>query len=1017
MRSFITKYKTYVVVAGILVLGVAVWMGSCGVGSGVFTPTPEPGDSILGDSTLEAPATYEDAIADAASESDAVEDLEPSGEELPPGAADGTKVGANMDGEPVEEDLSETESSGTIKAAAATSVKYWFDSSDASYWYCPVDSNGWKQFTRSNPAGQGFFRLSPTLYSTPTHGFVINPYGDGENDYISAYAFSVPPSAGKSILLSLVEKHDLETGANGEAYDYVRLQVDAGDGLGYKTLKTFYSKNKYLPQWSKWSFRIPSNTGSTNRKYRIRFVMVSDASIQNWGFAVDELRVFWDKATDSVTGPIAVTAAAGLGTEPEASDMVGGEVEINKNTPAVVGLVFREPGGVGVKNSGVRGAEVRFDVSDCYDPDNKDAPNKGISMYWFDIGADGTWEEHMTSPPTKTYSFDHTTLVRIKVADMDGVETMGPVVRFTCTDDPNQPPDGWMGEKLPPFARFTASPTTGPSPLTVTLDASASWDPDGGAITQYDWDIDNDGTRDVFGPEKVRQITIDRDGGRLIRLVVHDDEGVEAATDPVGVNAHAGYPREGSATSQHSYLLSVPPTAAFTSRKGGRGNSAYLDASASFTPGFGGIKKYEWQFENSGTWESDDDPGYEKQFSKSGSYVVRLRVTDGRGLQAEVQRDVAVSFTLPTARFTYKPAAAPLTMLVDASTSQPGDPDSRLVLYWWDVEGDGTWDIRDNDPFTEIQYGKTGGFKATLKVGDDQGNESFITQTIPVVGKETPPPPPYGGPVTLPPLGTYKVNGNKVKIRIWSIKCIHDTSEVGIDEHDDLYMTCGGYVTPYLAQAIWPQARKAVNDFVTVATMPMKTGEYQEDTNYVLFEEPLLLQNEIQLPFHFIEDDTNDFNGNWVAAFAIAGSALGVGAETQQAAEYAREIYNRMNSDEYFGAVQFRLRRNKDGTISVGAMANNSQYFGRSETGGNGGATLFATEPNPVNPRTGQRIPNTIAFAFHHKDADASYDVVYHVTGSDAIQELVDKAWSMTKDEIKSQMPSWVPFDSLWNTK
>jgi len=51
---------------------------------------------------------------------------------------------------------------------------------------------------------------------------------------------------------------------------------------------------------------------------------------------------------------------------------------------------------------------------------------------------------------------------------------------------------------LPPNASFTATPTSGPAPLTVDFDASASNDPNGDAMS-FAWDFEGDGTYDDTG--------------------------------------------------------------------------------------------------------------------------------------------------------------------------------------------------------------------------------------------------------------------------------------------------------------------------------------------------------------------------------------------------------------------------------------------------------------------------------------------------------------------------------------
>jgi hypothetical protein len=86
-----------------------------------------------------------------------------------------------------------------------------------------------------------------------------------------------------------------------------------------------------------------------------------------------------------------------------------------------------------------------------------------------------------------------------------------------------------------PTAAVTASPSSGSAPLTVTLDARGSSDPDGGTL-QFSWDLDGDGT---FGDATTATVTrtYQAPGDVTVRVRVTDAQG---ASDTASVTVRVG---------------------------------------------------------------------------------------------------------------------------------------------------------------------------------------------------------------------------------------------------------------------------------------------------------------------------------------------------------------------------------------------------------------------------------------------------------------------------------------------
>jgi uncharacterized repeat protein (TIGR01451 family) len=170
-----------------------------------------------------------------------------------------------------------------------------------------------------------------------------------------------------------------------------------------------------------------------------------------------------------------------------------------------------------------------FDYSQpcfCNDTVFTDRTTGGVPPYtymWQAWDSSGTlvWESTERNP---TYHFDA------------GVYTVKLIVKDSSTSE-NWPSGPWPQEDSQsytvqvwanPVANFSAFPTTGCAPLTVTFtDNSTSGSPNGGDITKWEWDFDNDGIVDRTDSSKPSQFTHEYSstGTYTARLKVTDSHG------------------------------------------------------------------------------------------------------------------------------------------------------------------------------------------------------------------------------------------------------------------------------------------------------------------------------------------------------------------------------------------------------------------------------------------------------------------------------------------------------------
>ena len=373
------------------------------------------------------------------------------------------------------------------------------------------------------------------------------------------------------------------------------------------------------------------------------------------------------------------------------------------------------------------------------------ASNATITDYQWDLDGDGTFETDTGANPTVTHTYNTRSVVAVGllVTDSTGA-TDQTVVSLPVT--------------LAPTASFTIAPTTTPLSLTpVTLDASASTDPDaGGSIVRYEWDLDGNGTYETDnGSNPVLNTQFTTSGSRVVHLRVTNDMGATAIQSmPIDVQ-------------------NQPPVASFTVKNPPAivGAPTTLDASASSDPD-GQVAHYEWDLDNNGTYETDGGTQKTIQytFPSSGSYTVGLRVTDNLGATSTFTKTF-IATDAPTVVANVSATEVRPNTPVTFDPTGSSDADGSVVLYEWDFDGDGTVDQTTTSPTpVSHSYATVGVYNATLIITDNQGAKSVKVIPISVINKApvgvitvNPTAAKTGQPVQFDASGSYDPDGTVVR--------------------------------------------------------------------------------------------------------------------------------------------------------------------------------------------------------------------------------------------------------------
>ena len=156
------------------------------------------------------------------------------------------------------------------------------------------------------------------------------------------------------------------------------------------------------------------------------------------------------------------------------------------------------------------GATATFDGSASKDLDGS------ITLYEWDLDGNGDFETSTGATPTVEKQFPASGTFRIQLRVTDDRNVISSIAKDLVVGNQN------------PIALFVAIPTAANTDETVSFDASASRDLDGG-IVRYEWDLDGNGTFEVNGGSNPRTSRVYASAGVVnVKLRVTDTDGAAA---------------------------------------------------------------------------------------------------------------------------------------------------------------------------------------------------------------------------------------------------------------------------------------------------------------------------------------------------------------------------------------------------------------------------------------------------------------------------------------------------------
>ncbi len=150
------------------------------------------------------------------------------------------------------------------------------------------------------------------------------------------------------------------------------------------------------------------------------------------------------------------------------------------------------------------------------------------------------------------------------------------------------------------------------------------------------------------------------------------------------------------------------------------------------------IRQVNWDFDGDGIFDASGPKVTHRFLDKgpnNGIYTVKATIlyfseAKGKVETGETERQVIINNESVLAVLTPTPQAGVFPLTVEFSALESKDPDGSIVWYEWDLDGDGVFEERREDPIIHKTFDTVGEHKVALRVTGTNTDDFDIAETI-----------------------------------------------------------------------------------------------------------------------------------------------------------------------------------------------------------------------------------------------------------------------------------------------